>query len=273
MTDVVCALDRLDAEPVHLSGFEKHNIKHTSASQINMYADAPCAWVAQYLFGRKGKFGGAAKAGLLVEEALVNVLMRGMTEESAISHAVHQYNIFTAIGSTDSELKRGEGIPEMIRLALEELKQYGDPEFDRDGITGELKQKKVEVTCHGVSWALPIIGYIDFHFPKHGLIIDLKTTTRMPSEMSDAHLRQQAIYRQAFGNQAVKFLYVTPKKKAILEPDSHTPALESIKTILTRQEKFLSLGDKEFLRSFVPVNAESFYWNGNADTRRELYGL
>lgn len=272
MLNLVDALDVLDEAP-RLSGFEKHSIDHTSASQINMYADAPCAWIAQYLFGKKSKFGAAAKAGLLVEDAIVNVLMRGMSEADAIANATAHYATFTAFGATDAEMKRGEGIPKMIGLALAELRQYGEPEFDRDSITGDLKQKKVEVLCHGDGFTLPIIGYIDFHFPKYGLIIDLKTTTRMPSEMSDAHLRQQAIYRQAFGNHAVKFLYVTPSKSAIYEPDSHKEALQSIKTILNRQEKFLSLGDKEFLRSIVPVNTESFYWNGNTDVRRELYGL
>ena len=255
-----------------LSGFERHGIDHSSASSLNHWAEAPCSWISQYLYGNRGKFSAAAKAGVLVEEALVNILARGWTYEQAVIAASDSYNKFTALSTDDADRKRGEGIAEMIRLALEELKPYGAPEFDRD-LTSDVKQKKLEVTCKGDGWTLPIIGYIDFHFPKMGTIIDLKTTSRMPQEMSASHLRQQAIYRQAFGNQAVKFLYVTSKKSQMFEPQSHRETLEEIRAILNRQEKFLNLGDKELLRSVVPVSAGSFYWTGNQETRRELYGI
>lgn len=256
-----------------MSGFERHGITHSSASQINQWADAPCAWISQYLYGNKGKFSPAAKAGVLVEEAVVNVLARGWTAEQAIMAASESYNKFIALGASDSDRKRGEGLANMIGLALIELSPFGTPEFDRDGITGDAKQKKVEVTCNGDGFSIPIIGFIDFHFPKHGVIIDLKTTAKMPSEMSSPHLRQRAIYRKAFGNQDVKFLYVTPKKAQMFSPDGFEDTLKDVKTLLNRQEKFLNLGDKELLRSIVPVNTETYYWTGNESTRRGLYGL
>jgi len=49
------------------NGFEKHNIDHSSPSSINMWSNAPCAWAAKYLYGRKFKYGLAPKAGILVE--------------------------------------------------------------------------------------------------------------------------------------------------------------------------------------------------------------
>lgn len=258
---------------IEANGFERHGLRHTSASQINQWADAPCAWISQYLFGKKGKFSPAAKAGVLVEDAVVNVIARGWTADSAMAHALDAYRRFTAIGATDADIKRGEGITEMIRLALVELAPFGTPEFDKDGITGDVRQKKVEVTCRGEGFSIPIIGFVDFDFPKMGTLIDLKTTGKMPSEMSTSHLRQQAIYQQAFGNRAVKFLYVTPKKSQIFAPEGHRSVLADIKTILTRQEKFLRLGDRDFLKEIVPVNTETFYWNGNEATRRSLYGI
>jgi hypothetical protein len=256
-----------------LNGFERHGIRHSSPSALNHWAEAPCSWISTYLYGNKGKFSAAAKAGVLVEEALVNILGRGWTHENAMIAALDSYNKFIAIGATDADIKRGDGIADMISLALLELQPYGTPEFDRDGITGDLRQKKVEVTCRGDGWTLPVIGFVDFHFPKHGVIFDLKTTGKMPSEMSASHLRQQAIYRQAFGNQAVKFLYVTGKKSQVFEPPSHTETLAEIKQILNRQEKFLRLGDRELLRSVVPVSTESYYWRENEAVRREMYGI
>jgi hypothetical protein len=253
-----------------MNGFEKHNIKHSSASAINMWCDAPHMWVAQYLFNKRGVFSPAAKAGVIVEDAVVNVIARGFTRDDAVNAAIAEYNKFTALGCSDADRKRGEGIAGMIDNALEALAPYGEPEFESD-LTSGLKQKKIELTCNGDGWQLPIIGYIDFHFPAHGLVIDLKSTMRMPSEMSDSHHRQACIYQKAFGNQAVKFLYVTPKKSEVFDCGDVSGRLAEIKGVLNRQEKSLALGDAEVLRSVVPVNKGSFY-NDDAITS-ELFGI
>lgn len=255
-----------------MNGFERHNINHSSASALNMWADAPCAWISQYLYGNRGKFSPAAKAGVLVEEAVVNVLARGWTAEQATTAACESYNKFIALGASDSDRKRGDGLADMIGLALMELAPFGAPEFDRDGITGDAKQKKVEVMCNGDGFSIPITGFLDFFYPKHGLTVDLKTTGKMPSEMSDAHRRQQAIYQQAHGNHSTRFLYVTAKKSQMFDCINHKDTLDEIKAILNRQERFLRLGSRELLKSIVPVNAGSFYWSGNEHTRKEMYG-
>jgi hypothetical protein len=49
--------------------------------------------------------------------------------------------------------------------------------------------------------------------------------------------------------------------------------MAEIKLHLNRQEKFLRLGDKELLRSIVPINPDSFYWRGDEAVRKELYGI
>jgi hypothetical protein len=38
-------------------------------------------------------------------------------------------------------------------------------------------------------------------------------------------------------------------------------------------EKFLRAGSKEDIKEVIPVNANSFYWNGSEDIREELYDL
>ena len=255
-----------------MNGFSAHGIDHTSPSAINMWATAPCAFVAKYLLGRKFKFSNAARAGTLVEEAVVKVLTAGHTQDDATKDAVGEYNKACAFGASDADLKRGAAIPGMIENAIAELKQYGEPEMGTDLVYGK-KQKKVEMLCKGDGWELPVIGYLDFYYPKHGLVIDLKTTMQAPSNMSDEHIRQGGFYRGAMGNHAVKFLYVTGKKAVWHEVPDHAPVLGEIKTILNRQEKFLSLGDAEKLRSLVPVNQGAYFWNGDEDLRREIYGI
>jgi hypothetical protein len=255
-----------------MNGFSTHDIKHTSPSSINMWASAPCAWVAKYLLGRSFNFSHAARAGTLAEEAVVNVLCHGWTEGKAIEEAVAEYNKGAAFGCSDADLKRGAAIPGMITNTIAELKGFGEPEMGTDLVYGK-KQKKIELLCKTEEWSLPIIGYLDFFFRDHNLVVDLKTSMRKPSVMSDEHKRQGAIYRAAMGNASIRFLYVTGKDFVWHEIDDPAPVLAETKEILKRQERFLRLGDAELLQSVVPVAASSFYWSSDSDLRKELYSV
>lgn len=255
-----------------MSGFIQHGISHSSPSSINMYASAPCAWVARYLLKREFSFSNAAKAGTLAEEAVVNVIGNGWTQDKATAEAVAEYNKACALKASDADRKRGEAIPGMIDNAVKELAQYGEPDMARDIIYGK-RQHKIELKCNGDGWQLPITGYLDFKFPKHGVIVDLKTTLRLPSEMSDEHLRQGGIYRGASGNNAVRFLYVSGKNAVWHDIPESAPILAEVKVLLNRQERFLRLGNAELLQSVVPINAGSFYWTGDEGIRKEIYGI
>jgi hypothetical protein len=70
----------------------------------------------------------------------------------------------------------------------------------------------------------------------------------------------------------VKFLYVTPKKYSLLEVDDIKPVLENVKAIAARMNNFLAL-DVDTIKEIVPVNAASFYWSGDENILKELYGL
>lgn len=253
------------------NGFERHNIDHSSPSSINMWMNAPCAWIAKYLLNEKFSFSLAARAGVLAEDAVVNVLTNGWTQDDAIKAALDEYNKACAFGASDADRKRGEAITGMIDGAVSELKQYGEPEFDKS--LTDNKQKKIELVCNGGAWSIPVIGYLDFHYPQHGLVVDLKTTMRLPSEMSNEHMRQGAVYKQAMGNHAVKFLYVTGKGTKWHEIEGHKDILAEVKQSIIRQEAFLNLGDAELLKRIVPVNMGSFYWSGDSDIRKKLYGI
>lgn len=250
-----------------MNGFERHGILHSSPSALNMWAAAPDAYIAKYLFGHKFEMGVAALVGNLVEEGLLQALL-GTPLDEAIKGAESSFNRATALVTNAADRDRVADIAPMLTQTYAVLKQYGKPELpviDR--------QHKVELTCKGDGWTLPVIGYLDFKFPEHGLIIDLKTTRRMPSTMSIEHKRQQAIYQRANGNLAVKFLYVTPKKCEMLSCDDINPVLDEIKILLNRQERFLSLGDKDQLKAIVPLSLDSYYWTGSEHLRKELYGI
>jgi len=249
-----------------MNGFEKHRIKHLSASSINLWTNAPDVWVASYLFGRRTPMGAAAMRGICTEDAVVAYLTGQSDREAALSAALEKFDKTFLIGD-EKTTKERDMIEPCMTLALEALEEYGKPEFPEEG------QEKISITAKTNDYEIPVIGFLDLVFPEAGLVIDLKTTGRCPSVMSAEHQLQRAIYQKAKGNQAVKFLYVTPKKTNLLEDGDPNELLARAKKQISRLEKFLRAGSKEDIAEVIPVNPNTFYWNGAEAIREELYGI
>ena len=251
-----------------MSGFAKHNIDHLSASSINLWANAPDVWVMSYLFGLRTPMGPAPWRGICVEDAVVETLMGG-SEKDAIQKALDKFDKRFLIGN-EATTKERDMIEPMVQLSVEQLMEFGKPEFADE----ENKQEKISITAKGNGWEIPVIGFLDLVYPHHGVVIDLKTTGRIPSTMSAEHQLQRAIYQKAKGgNQSVKFLYVSSKKASMLEDGDPTEILAQAKVQITRMEAFLRALDKETAKAIVPVQPNSFYWKGNEALRKEFYGL
>ena len=249
-----------------MNGFEKHGIKHLSASSINLWTNAPDVWVAQYLFNKRSPLSAAAMRGICTEDAVVAVLTGDSQVAEAVKAAHDKFDKTFMVGNEKTTKERNM-IEPCMALAIDQLKEYGKPEFPEEG------QQKVSITAKTDDYEIPVIGYLDFVYPEHGVIVDLKTTGRMPSTMSPEHQLQRAIYQKARGNQAVKFLSVTPKKTSMLEDGDPTELLNYAKKQISRLEKFLRAGTKNDIKEVIPVNPNSFYWNGFEDVRDELYGI
>lgn len=251
-------------------GFTRHNIDHLSASSINLWANAPDVWVMQYLHRMRTPMGAAAWRGICTEDAVVQILM-GESETASIDQALTKFDKRFPIGDEKTSRERARITP-MVQLAVEELTEFGKPEFPEDE---EHPQEKISITAKSAdgSWSIPVIGYLDLVFPQHGVVIDLKTTGRIPSTMSPEHQLQRAIYQKAKGNMAVKFLYVSEKKSSMLEDGDPTEILGQAKVQIGRMEKFLRMLDKDQAKEIVPLAPNSFYWNGAEDLRKEFYGI
>lgn len=249
-----------------MNGFEKHGIKHLSASSINLWTNAPDVWVASYLFGKRTPMGAAAMRGICTEDAVVAALTGQSDCEAALSAALEKFDKTFPIGDEKTTKERAM-IEPCMSLALEALADYGKPEFPEEG------QEKISITAKTDDYEIPVIGFLDLVFPESGLVIDLKTTGRCPSTMSAEHQLQRAIYQKAKGNQAVKFLYVTPKKTALLEDGDPNELLGRAKKQISRLEKFLRAGSRHDIAEVIPVNPNTFYWSGGEAIREELYGL
>ena len=250
-----------------MNGFEKHGLTHSSISQLNKWIGCPSAWVSHYLYGNRGGSSPAMWRGIFIEQAVADTITKKMLMDEAIQRAEADYDAKFDFGDDKIEKERSN-IQPMTELAVEALEPYGVPNFPENG-----DQHRVSMQAKGEGWAIEFMGFIDFKFPEHGLIVDLKTTMRMPSTMSIEHQRQRAFYQKSSGNTAVKFLYVTPKKREIKQDGDADELMTEIKAHLTRQEAFLRLGDKELLRSIVPVDPSSFYWRGDEEVRKELFNI
>ena len=249
-----------------MNGFEKHGIKHLSASSINLWTNAPDVWVASYLFKKRTPMGAAAMRGICTEDAVANTLTGKLHKAGALDQALEKFD--SMFFMADEKITKERAMIEpCMELTLQELEHYGKPEFPEDG------QTKISITAKTDDFEIPVIGYLDFVFPDHGVVIDLKTTGRIPSKMSAEHQLQRAIYQKARGNQVVKFLYVSSKKTNMLEDGDPTEILGLAKKQIARLEKFLRAGSAEDIREVIPVNPNSFYWNGAEDLREEMYGI
>ena len=248
-----------------MNGFEKHNIDHLSASSINLWTNAPDVWVAKYLLDHKQQFGPAPRRGQCVETA-ADMILKGTSEKDALTHAFRMFDDDFDLMDEGADKERAL-IEPMVEIAVSELEQYGRPK-DTGG-----NQERIEISANFEDWSIPVIGFLDFEFEDHGLVVDLKTTTRVPSTMSADHQLQRAIYACAKGNAAVKFLYVSAKKANWLEDGDTREVLARAKVQIARLERFLSLHSTDEMRACVPCNPNSFYWRGDEAARKEIYGL
>ena len=233
-----------------MSGLSLHRIEHVSASSLNLFAAEPALWVMERLCGRRGKVGPAAHVGTAVE-AGVEAALLGKAEgiEAAAALAGARYDQLCQ----DQDAR--EKIAPMVRQAYAALSPYGAPDVPEDG-----RQHRVEVQLEGVP--VPCIGFTDFVFHGHGVIVDLKTSSTLPSAIKVSHARQGAVYARAFSNYGMRFCYATPKKSAVYELENPADHLAALANIARRLDRFLSLSkDPQELAAIVCPDFDSFYWS------------
>lgn len=232
-----------------MSGFAQHGIEHVSASSLNLWASEPAMWVMERLLKMRSPVGPAAHVGTAVEAGVEHALLNPDKLHDALPVALTKYD--TLCQDADAKLK----IAGMLEQALKQLAAYGKPDVPEDG-----RQHRVEVALEGV--AVPCIGFTDFVFHGHGVIVDLKTSSTLPSAIKASHARQGAVYAAAFGNYGMRFCYATPKKSAVYELENARDHLAALANIARRLERFLALSrDPHELAGLLCPNYDSFYWS------------
>jgi hypothetical protein len=251
------------------NGFELHNIDHLSASSLNTWVAQPALWVMERLLKKSAPVGVAAHRGTAIEHGIERGLFNpelSVAECQAL--AVREYDRLTALSGDPKKEKERTVIPDSVAIGLEELREYGIPTAPENG-----RQHKIKADIEGVP--VPFIGYIDFLYDQHGLLIDLKTEHRLSSEIKSAHGRQMAIYKSAKGNHEIRVAYVTPKRCGVYRVDEAERSLNEVRRMAASLERFLSLSkDPWDLAALLSPDPESFYWNNNTAraNRFEVYG-
>ena len=243
--------------------FKRFGIKHLSHSNLELARQEPALWVLRYLYKIYDPSNCAMERGKAVEHGCDIFHHRSEFDDPA-QEALDQFNKATALGfDGEAREKEAANVPSMVN-------QYIDL-FEGKPPIVDAYQRRIEVEIPGIP--VPVIGFTDFEF--EDTIVDLKTTTRLPSAISAAHRRQGSIYSRASGNRGVDFIYVTPKKAARYALEDADQAwsevcgsAHSLMHALSRYET-----KEEIAKSVIP-NYDSFYWN-NPSTResgRKIFG-
>jgi hypothetical protein len=225
-----------------------------SPSACNLFCASPSTFILEKVLGIRQPMGCPAHRGTAVEDGVAHGLLnQDAPLQDCIDVALKKYDTITALSSDKRREDFRLTIPDMVKSGVEELRPYGVP---------SRVQGFVEWRPEGLT--LPVVGYFDFEWEQHGIIVDLKTTEKLPSSIKIPHARQVALYCPS-DNTDARLSYVTPKKRATYQLENIRDHRNALHQIALRVEKFLSLSDDpSFYTSIIAPDLESFYWNGPA---------
>lgn len=244
--------------------FARHGIDHLSASSLNLWASEPALWTMERLLGHRTPAGVFAARGRAVEHGVNLGLTRpDLPVADCATAALADFDREMALAKDERRETERTNLPGYVTTALAELRQYGVPTAYQD---------RVEIRLDDVP--VPVIGFIDWRFDQHGLIVDLKTGERLPSAISDSHGRQGAVYARAHGNYGMRLAYAKPaagKKdgRAVavyeLSSDDVRRHLAALREIALRLGRFLALSnDPRELAGLLVPDFDDFRWSNPA---------
>jgi hypothetical protein len=248
-----------------MNAFERHGIHSLSVSSINLFAAEPALWVMEYLLKKRGRVNASMHRGTACEAGITHGLLHpNVSVEHCQAIALVEYDRLTALSGDPRRIREREIIAPIVATGLAELRPYGIPDE---------VQIRIDVTLDGVP--VPFVGYADFGWSARGLIIDLKTQIRPPSEISAAHARQVALYTHNTNHTAC-VAYITPMKASVHTLENREAHISAIVNIARRMERFLKISnDPNELAGIVVPNWESYHWSDPATRAlgREVFGF
>ena len=174
------------------------DFKH-SFSSINKFKHNPSEWLVHYGLGLRVASSPAMVRGTLAEFGAYYKIKKGMMQkddkhfEKLITHKFKKNNFFNA----ESEISN----------SIEIAKKFEEKLYERQLRNIVSYQKEKVEKIDGLKY--PVRLFTDFEYDN--LIVDLKSTLRLPTKPKIDHIRQQALY-SVLHNKPIALLYATPKK-------------------------------------------------------------
>jgi hypothetical protein len=250
-----------------MNPFLSHGIQHLSASQLTTFASDPSRWFAQKVLGHRSPSSAPMERGRAVENGVVYAL-KG--DADCVARAIQDYDKATRFSRDilGDIPKEREHIAPMIEQGIAAVKKYGEPIFPETG------QHKVSIPVRfgqDPDDVIDIIGYVDLLYGDR--VVDLKSTTKCPSDMSFAHRVQAGIYQRTT-NKAVTFVYLTPKRALALEDPDVAATQAATRALVVRMANFLRLSpNSAILAAACPVIVDGWSWRGEETARQRLFGI
>lgn len=235
-----------------------------SPTALNMFASSPAMFVLERVLGQKQPVGAIAHRGSAVEMGVAHGLMNpDAGDKACIDIALASFDIRAALSGDARKEKMRDSIPDMVSMALDELRPLGPP-----------SEMQGFIEHFDPSLKLPIVGYFDFAWADKGLIIDLKTTDKMPSSIKVSHARQVAFYTS--DNHEGRLTYCTPKKCQTLQLENAREHKQSLVRMAQNVETFLSQSeDPAFFVTVTAPDLDNYLWTNPAARQIafELWGI
>jgi hypothetical protein len=238
------------------------NFKH-SASSTDKFVKVPQLFVADKIMGIKSGYGDAAIRGNVSEPLAYYMMAKDPTKDQAIDYATKKWKKLG--GQSDDELQFAIQCGFQIAEELES-RQLKRPEKYQERVFNDGKEFGLKYGIH---------GFMDFSYFKNvpmPLVIDIKTTKRVPSslesamQMNPSHFLQQSLYWKLTGqNRKFALLYVSNKKTNYLEISENY--LEEGWKIIYHNMKLIERVDDmckskaDWLLSFPYPDLSSFYFS------------
>ena len=277
-------MPELSINTINKNGFTTHGIERISVSNVNKFREAPDAWACQYLGGHRFPTGWAAIQGQAVEAGVEFGLFNGAGIDDCVKEAIHQLkeNSLMLKNRPEQLEERIPIVERMTTTALEHLMPLGAPEMPAKGS----RQHSIGVPVRfrpGDDGTVNLIGYLDFWYPQHNLVVDLKTTAKAPSKWSLSHGIQAAVYQKAIEGMTgtkpdVKFGYALKRQKdpwieLDLSDEDAARFLKTFKQTVIQMEALLSLSDNSAdIIKALPHNPDTFYWTDAEEIAQTFYG-
>ncbi len=241
--------------------FAVHGINYLSPSSINTYINDNALWVARYLFGVKSSNGASAVRGIATEATLANKYEKKTFDFNYLD--MHFMSLCAESGVDLGDIKTAKE-----KKLLEGFGKVIDENFKYDNL--ETYQEKVEVNIEDLP--VPVIGYVDFLFKDK--IVDLKTTTRMPTRPTEAQKRQMALYSMAYPKSSVDLFFASPKEHKVFTLKNLSAYKKQLTKVAFGIQKFLSVSDdKHEIASLTYPNLDSWLWTGMKDEASKIWSL